>query len=340
MSQRDVVAELRAVRLTAPEPVREQVRLIADAGEPRRPRLVTRRRVLLLALPVAAAVAAAIVVTRPSGTSAPPERVGLQLQLGAHGQATGTAVPATTSTPSSFAPRTAPNAGAARSAPIVPAPSQKRLQRYRASLSLRLASGDAVSNAVHRALAITSSLGGYPLSVQASTAGRRATAQLQLRIPRTKVQQAIAELSALGTITAEQVDLQDLQTGVNATDRTIARLQRRLAQLRGEPQSVARDRQIASVTARIQSLQRSERATARAAAYATVDLTLATPAPPAPVHHRHGPLHGLGIAFHWIGIGAVYALALGLPAALIVLLGWLAVRAIRRRREAALLSRP
>jgi Domain of unknown function (DUF4349) len=341
LSQRDLLAELRSVSLDAPEAVRERVRLIAGTTEPRRPRLVTRRRVLLVAVPVAAAVAAVIVVTRPAGTSPPtPARLGIQPQFGAHGAPSAAAVPSTTST-ATLAPKAAPNSAAgAATSPIVPAPSSKRLQRYEASLSLRLASGEAVSNAVRRSLAITSSLGGYPLAVHASTAGRHATADLRLHIPRTHVERAITELSALGTITAEQVDLQDLQAGVNATDRTIARLQRELAQLRRETPSRSVEARIATVTGRVQSLQRAEQATKQGAHYATVDLSLSTPAPPAPVHHRHGPLHGVAVALRWAGIGAVYALALGAPAALLLLLVWLAVRAIRRRREAALLSRP
>ena len=73
-------------------------------------------------------------------------------------------------------------------------------------------------------------------------------------------------------------------------------------------------RQIAALTTRIERLQRAEAATLRAARYATVSLHLATPAPVVPKHHGHGPLHGLGVAFRWIGIGAVYGLALGVPA--------------------------
>jgi hypothetical protein len=46
------------------------------------------------------------------------------------------------------------------------------------------------------------------------------------------------------------------------------------------------------------------------------------------------------VALTWIGIGAIYVLALGLPALLLVGLGWLVVRTIRRRRENELLSRP
>jgi hypothetical protein len=46
------------------------------------------------------------------------------------------------------------------------------------------------------------------------------------------------------------------------------------------------------------------------------------------------------VAFRWIGIGAVYALALGTPFVVLLVLLWLAARAVRRRREEALLSSP
>ncbi len=89
---------------------------------------------------------------------------------------------------------------------------------------------------------------------------------------------------------------------------------------------------------RSRGLQRAEAATIRTARYATIRLHLGTAAPkPAPAHH--GPLHGLRVVFRWVGIGAVYVLALGAPLLLVGWLVWIAARTIRRRREDALLSR-
>ena len=59
---------------------------------------------------------------------------------------------------------------------------------------------------------------------------------------------------------------------------------------------------------------------------------------PAPVHKGDGPLHNLGVAFRWIGIVAVYVVALAAPFVLLGLLVWLVVRAVRRHRENELLS--
>jgi hypothetical protein len=316
MSQRDLAAELRASRITAPNEVRERVRLIAVADSPP-PRRFTWRRALVVALPVAAAIAASIVFTRPD-----------HQQRVAHGEA----APAT-------ALQAQTGAGAAKLAPITPAPPTGRVVNYDASLSLRVPTSNDVSTAVKRALRIASSLGGYPTSVHAEAKAKSGTADLTLKIPRQHVQEAVTRLSALGTITGEQVDLQDLQAGINATNREIARLQRALAKLRTQPATPVNERRIAALTARIASLQRGTADTRRTAHYATVSLHLATPSAVAHATH-HGPLHGLAVAARWIGIGAVYVLALGVPALLFVALGWFVVRTIRRRRENELLSRP
>ena len=322
MSQRDLVAELRAARIEAPPEVRARVRLIAAADTTTvRRRTFTWRRALVVAIPVAAAVAATIVFTRPSHqTKAVPPVYSAAV---AHGSAA--AVPSLKLAPSIVATP-------------APAPSTTRVQRYGAYLALRVPTPNGVSSGVKQALRITKSLGGYAGSVHASTTAQSGSADLKLKIPRTHVQEAIAQLSAIGTITAEQVDVQDLQATVNTTDRTIARLQRELTALRAQPQTSSTTSRIAALVRQIQNLQRANASTIRTARYATVNLHLGTAAPkPAKAHH--GPLHGLAVAFRWLGIGAVYALALGAPFLLVLWLAWIATRTIRRRREDALLSR-
>lgn len=326
MSQRDLAAELRASRVTAPDEVRERVRLIA-AGEATPPRRFTWRRALVVALPVTAAIAAAIVFTRPSAQPG-----GAHTPSVVHGDRA-----------RAFGTQTTPlqaqlGAPAQKLVPAVPAPPYGRVVRYGASLSLRVPTPNDVSSAVKRALAIASSLGGYPVSVRASTHPQSGSADLTLKIPRQHVQEAVQRLSALGTITGEQVDLQDLQAGLNATDREIARLQLTLANLRAQAQTDAVKRQIAALTTRIASLQRSSAGTRRSAHYATVSLHLATPR--ALPHHKphHGPLYWLVVALKWLAIGAVYVLVLGAPVLLVAWVSWIVVRTIRRRREDELLS--
>lgn len=317
MSQRDLVAELRAAHVEAPPEVRERVRLISAAAPAPR-RRITWRRSLVVLVPVAAAIAATIVFTRPAR----------------HPQALSGEI---THTPATIAP----NVGAAGSdraakAFAVPSPTN-RVQKYEATLSLRVEHARDVSDGVKRALRITTSFGGYSSSVHAETHGGSAVADLTLRIPRSRIQEAMAKLAQLGTITDENVSTVDQTALLNTTDRAIARLQKQLAALRAEPKSDENDRRIAALVTRIQNLQRGEAATRRNAHFATVYLHLETPLVTVQ-KHTHGPLHGVGVALTWLGIGAVYALAIGAPVAVLLGLVWLGVRVVRRRREKALLQ--
>jgi hypothetical protein len=291
MSQRDVLAELRTARVEAPPALRARVRLVAaQAPAPRR----SRRRFALVLVPVvAAAVAAgAYFSTRPSGQP--------NVQ---HGEI------------STFSAKRSAGTFAAPT----PAPSEKRVQRYGATLDVEVKD---VGDAVARAQRIAASLGGFTSSLHLSTAKRHGHADLVLRVPRRNVQKAVARLRVLGAVTGEQVDIQDLQAGIDTTDRTIARLQRELKALRAQTQTDTVKREIASLTARVVALQRQRAATLQAAHFATVRLALSTPPVPPAKHH-----HYVHDALPWFG-GA---------AAVLVLL--LVLRWIARLREARLLSR-
>jgi hypothetical protein len=327
MSRPDLLNDLRGARPTAPPELREHVRAIA-ASEARPPRRrVTWRLGVVVAFAAGLAIAAAVVATRGGGNETAQPTADQALNAEAAPPSLGA---------------TAPQAKARDSVhgSAIPAPSTTRAQRYRASLELRVANADEVASASRQAQAIARSLGGYVASANVNARGKAGSATLRLRVPRANVQDAVAQLSQLGTIVAEDVSVEDLQTQVNAGDRLVDRLQARLRSLRAQEQTPAVKEQIATVTKRIQQLQRTRAATLREAHYATVDLQLTTrkaaAAPPKP--HGTGPLHGLGVAFTWLGIGAVYALALGAPFVLLGVLLWLAARTMRRRREATLLA--
>ncbi len=331
MSQRDLVTELRAARIVAPAEVRERIRAIAASDTTARAPRFTWRRALVLAVPVAAAIAATIVFTRPAHhPAAASDRLTLAQPAIVHGEAA----------PSSGSAARSSGAAKAPGITIPVPPSGTRVQRYGATLILRVPTPDGVSAGVQHALRIATALGGHPTSVHATSQGRTAHAELVLRIPRRNVQRAVTRLSQLGTITGEQVDVQDLQAGLDASSRTIARLQRELTDLRAQTQTPEVVRQIAALTARIGSLQRIQANTVRTASFATVRLTLATPPVHAAAQQTHrSPFHWLWRALLWLGIGAVYVLVLGIPLALVGLLVALIVRTVRRRREDALLSR-
>jgi hypothetical protein len=329
MSQRDLTAELRGARITAPDELRERVRLIA-AADTTPTRRFTWRRALVVALPVAAAIAASIVFTRPSNNHAVATQTVVRGAILQHGAA---------KTLGPIGAPTTDSAGAGGAAKLAVPSAQGRVQTYGAYLALRLQSATAVSDGVKTALHIASSLGGFPTSVHATSEAKVASAALVLKIPRAHVQEAIARLSALGTITSEQVDVQDKQAGLNATDRQIVRLQKQLAELRGQTPTATTATRIAALESQIARLQRNEAATRRTAHYATVQLHLTSAKAVVPHKQGHGPLHGVVVALTWLGIGAVYALAIGTPIAVLALLVWLAARVVRRRREDALLSR-
>jgi uncharacterized protein DUF4349 len=330
VSQRDLTAELRGARITAPSELRERVRLIA-AADTTPTRRFTWRRALVVALPVAAAVAASIVFTRPGEHQAGGTVTTMQV---GHGEVRGALPQAGKAI---GAPTASDAAGGAAKLAVPSAPN--RVQVYGAYLALRLSSATAVSDGVKSALRITSSLGGYPASVHASSEAKVASADLVLKIPRAHVQEAITRLSALGTITGEQVDIQDKQAALNATDRKIARLQKQLSELRAQTPTTTTAKRIVALEAQIARLQRDEATTRRTAHYATVQLHLTSAKAVVPHKQGHGPLHGVVVALTWLGIGAVYALAIGTPLVVLALLVWLAARVIRRRREDALLSR-
>jgi hypothetical protein len=304
MSQRDVLTELRAARVSASPELRARVRMIAAQAPPQR-RLARRRLGLGLALApaLAAVIAGAVVLSTRSAHHGATV---------AHGEASRTLA--------------RPAEKSATQAQAAPAPTRNRVQRYGATLQLRVATPQELSRAVERALRVAAALGGHLAAVHVASASGRGDARVVLRIPRAHVQPAITRLSQLGTVIGEQIDIQDLQTGINATDRTIVVLQRQLAQLRAIQQTDQTKRRIAQLTQRVVALQRARAATIRTAHFATVTLGFTTPPPP----HRSagGLLHDVKTALPWLGLAAV------------VLLLVVALRGVRRRREDALLSRP
>jgi hypothetical protein len=327
MSQPELVARLREARPAVPSELRERVRLIAASAPTSRHRWVTRRRALLVLVPVAAAIAAVVVLVPSGGKRAIPVAVERTAPVAAPSAA-------------KHAFSLAPAVGAAAADAAVPAPSPNRVQRYSASLELRERTPAALAEASKHATQIATSLAGYPLRLNVHTGTSPSYADLVYRIPRVHVQEAVRRFTSLGAIVNEDVSIEDLQGQENGTNDVIARLQRQLAVLYKQPRTTDVQRQVAALTAHVQRLQRAQAATLRAAHYATVEVRMTTPTHAAPLaRHGHDPLHGLGIALHWLWIGAVYALALVAPFVVVVVAFWLAVRALRRRREDELLSR-
>src|SRR5262245_23086603 len=260
MSRPDLLNDLRTARPTAPPELRERVRAIA-ASEARPRRRPNWKLGVVVAFAAAVAITAAVLATRKDGGSTSSGAADATLQAEATRDSVG-GLQKSTRTP----PQSSP----------LPAPSTARGQRYGAALELRVANADDVASASRRAQAIARSLGGYVQSADVNARGKSGYATLRLRVPRANVQDAVARLSQLGTIVAEDVNVEDLQAKVNAGDRLVERLQARLRALRAQEQTPAVKAQIATLTKRIQQLQRTRAATLRESHYATVDLTVTT----------------------------------------------------------------
>jgi hypothetical protein len=330
-SQPELLALLRDARPSAPPELRERVRLVAAQAPPAR-RVLTWRRALVVLVPVALAAALAAAYL-PRGEK--PAAVGSQVF-----ESTGTQLGKAPSTAPSATAADSAAAGATRLAPGAPPPDTGRAQRYSATIELRVPDANAVSTTTTRALQIAASVGGYPLEVTVDAREEAGSAYLLLRVPRDRVQDAVRRLGALGTIVAANVQIEDLQTGVDTTNRLLDRLEKELEALRAQPQTDETRRRIAALTARIERQVRARDAVLRTAQNATVELRVATPPEAPAAGDTDGPLDGIAVVFRWLGIGAVYALAFGIPVVGLLALAWLLARRAGRRREERLLSRP
>ncbi len=338
MSQRDVVAEIRAAEVEAPAELRERVRLIAATAPPERHGffrqrcLFSRRRLVAVLVPVAAAVAVAVVVTRPTSHPAAvvqPFRSEVAPTITAEGKARAAA---------------APSAQAGSTAHVAPiAPSTTRPQKYSASLTLRVPNATAVSDATKRAVSIVSGLGGYVVSAHVDAASRNASSELVLKVPKTKVRtgdRTACRHSARSPPSRSTFRIS--QAGIATTDRTMQRLQRPApepASRAGHARRHAPDR-CAHHPHPAPAAHRSRRAP-RSPLRHRRPATGHAAAPAPPTHHGHGPLHGLGKS---PSAGSGSAPSTGSRSASrrssCSASAGLGVRTIRRRRENALLSRP
>jgi hypothetical protein len=366
----DITRELRSARPVAGNALRERVRAIAASPpQPTRgPSLAAffggRRSSFFVAVPAAAALAVvaagAIALTR-SG----PDTVGREA-LEARTSAMGAAdaqVPAPAGQTESAAAGTGASgaAGAAgadaeraakSAAPPATAPSLSaggRAQRFSATLTLEVKNTDALSEATQRAIETTRALGGYLVTV-AYGATDRGSSSLTLRVPSSRVQDAIAQLSALGTIVGQQVQIDDLQASLDETNRRIGVLRKRIAAItaRLEDTSLTTEEK-AELQATRQNLRdelagsrRQSQAISDEAQFATIQLSLntktkesAVPAPPSrfdrAVDDALEILAVEGIVALFVGIIAVPLAALGLGV-------WTAVRVVSRRGSEKLLA--
>ena len=306
MSQRDLIAELRGSRIAAPAELRERVRSIAAAGAPApRPPLHVAPRAR----------------RRAAGRRGDRRRARRHAARQQPERGSGDVGPRRPRcAPRRHRRRAADRAVAdrrqRRDARSQPPAAHGRVPAVRRHLALRVPTPDGVSDGVKRALGSRRRSAAIRPPCTRRRRRRPRRADLTLKIPRDHVQAAITRLSRARD-DHERAGRRRRTSRPAERDRPHDRPAAGAARdaARAAEQTDEVKAKIAALTARIQRLQRGEAATIRAAHFATIALHLQTPREGRrPAQHGHGPLHGLGVALRWIGIGAVYVLALGAAA--------------------------
>jgi hypothetical protein len=264
-----------------------------------------------------------------------------------------------TPVPAPAVERAAPPAGTLRSgldkaAPAAPAfgtaSRPARLQRFEASLRLRVRDDERLTEATREATRIARALGGYAQSVQYRTPeGRPGQASLELRIPAVRVQAALGRLADLGTLLSQRVSIEDLQRVLERQNAQIAQLRRAIAVY----EQALRDTSLTPlerVRLRIQFREakralaqrtHARKSTVAEGSLARVSLVLATERPASAAVHRGRFERMLRGAASFLAVEAavaLYALIVVAPLALLIAGVWWAARALRRREERRLLS--
>lgn len=320
--------ELRASRPVAPVALRAQVRALEPPGPRWTFRWPSRRVVLALA---GAALLASFVAAGVTGLSGSSTK-----QLSAvkpksvktieHGDAVRQGVGGVAlKTP-------APNLGPLQRTSDL-APTAGRLQRYQATMRLRVKNVDAMSSAAKRAMNLAHGLGGYVASVQYATRSKGGGATLVLRVPVGNVQTALTELASLGTILQQHTGILDVTRRVDREALQIAELERQLAHASPSEAPVIR--------AKLATLRAKHARLLKSARLARITLGLTTPAKQAaaaPSRFDRTVDDAGSVLLRELEI-LLYALVVAGPLLLLGAVGIAAARAQRRRADARLLER-
>ena len=360
--------ELTLGEIAPPSELRERVRSLSAAPAAaapavrRVPRLRLRRpRRLVPALGGALAVVAVIAGVAITQTATPDHNVTLsapnlkashqELQpvVDAQGTAARAAVvptfsAATTTGQGALAPPSATSAA--------PLPDGQRAQDYSASLRLAVGTVAELSRSTQTVLDTVRSLGGAIETVDYGTpSAGRGSALISLRVPVARAQAALTRFSALGTITAQQVQIRDLQSGLDQESNRARALRHRIALLNAKLLSptltpvdrVALESRLADSQTALTSVLRGVRATQQRAAFARFSLELDTGrgtavVPPAKTGAFEGTADDALGVISVVGRGALFAAIVGGPFVLLVGGAWWLARRFRRRAARRLLE--
>ena len=229
---------------------------------------------------------------------------------------------------------------------------RKRATDVDLRVELRLRDADELADAAGAAMAITRDLNGWVAGSDVDTSGREGEAELHLRVPVGRVEDAVVRLSGLGTVTGQRMETVDLQTGIDRRNRRIEALDRaiRIGELRlasgtlGPEERLLVQLRLERQRAARTDLLRANTRDRRAAATAELTLLLHTREAPAAAERDEGEAAGAARdALRLLGAVGIVGLFLAIvlsPLALLAALLWLALRARLRRVETRLLDRP
>lgn len=345
-----LVRELRAGTPPASDAVRERVRALR-APAPQRWGWLTWRRAALVLAPATVAVVGALLVPRgetPSGSGDQSAAPAQELSAGSAGAEPD--VGGRDATAPKAAPSEARARGALESLSASPVPTTDRAQDVDVFLEVRVPNRGRLEDANGEATRIARELGGHVVTASFGTTGQEGLAELTLRVPTRKVQEAIARYSELGTVTGQRIDIQDRQAEIDARARQIEGLRRSLrildlrlagTNLTAEQRlqlELARERQ----RARLSDLLRTNRRVVRGTQMADLSVRLHTGTAPAKEEGtRFDDAVGAALdVLTVVGAGAIFMAIVLAPALVLFVLVWLLVRAARRRRDERLLEAP
>jgi hypothetical protein len=233
-----------------------------------------------------------------------------------------------------------------------PLPDGQRAQDYAASLRLAVGSVAELSRSTQSVLDAVHSLGGAVVTVDYGTpSAGSGSALIDLRVPVGRAQEALRRFSALGTITAQQVQIRDLQAGLDQETNRARALRHRVELLKAKllsPSLTAVERatleaRLADSQTALESVLRGVHATQQRAAFARFSLDLVTGrgtaiAPPAqPGAFERTADDALGV-ISVVGRGALFATIVAGPFVLFAGGLWWLSRRFRRRAERRLLE--
>jgi hypothetical protein len=263
---------------------------------------------------------------------------------------------------SASAPAAAPNSdsgssssGGAKSAapPLSAAPETLGARPQRKDAALTLACTPAqVATVTDRAIRVVDNLDGFVQSSEINSQGSDAGASLSLKVPSTRLETALGQLSRLAHVKARSQQTEDLTDQKAALEAAVRDARADVAGLRARLAKAATDKERSKLRAELDTasrrVTRREREVAnlnRQVSYATIDLSIegdrrpggAAPGKPGDHWTPGDALHDAGRVLEVIAGVLVIALAILLPLGAIAALIALAARIFTRRsRERAL----